>query len=278
VSEIVIKDHSKRNKPNISELMSSNIVTITPDKTLYEAAKIMGKRRIGSLVVMMYDTPVGMITERDLLNTVSQGVDLEKDWIGGGDSIRDQKVESIMSYPVAKICSSSPLKEAARLMIEKRIRRLVVCDLGKMIGILTASDMIGSLPEAEETMKVWFEVDYFMTKKVITADEKMLVDHIANIMAEKRIGSVIITKDGNPVGIFTERDLLTKFLAKDQSLIMEVGDACSCPLITAPLGISVNDAAAIMISKHIRRLPITKNNRLVGILSARDLVEAYARK
>ncbi|MHA1532887.1 MAG: CBS domain-containing protein, partial [Candidatus Heimdallarchaeota archaeon] len=80
------------------------------------------------------------------------------------------------------------------------------------------------------------------------------------------------------MGIFTERDLLTKFLAKDQSLIMEVGDACSYPLITAPIGISVLDAALIMKTKHIRRLPITKNNKLVGILSARDLIEAYARK
>jgi CBS domain-containing protein len=268
----------KLKNSNIRDIMSKNVVTTTPEQTLYDAARVMGERHIGSLVVMVYKTPIGMITERDLLNTVSQGVDLEKDWIGGGDSIRDQKVEAIMSYPITKICSSSPLKEAARLMIEKKIRRVVVCDFGKMVGILTASDMIGNLPEAKETMKVWFEVDYFMTKKVVTADEKTLVDHIAIMMAEKRIGSVIVTSDGKPMGIFTERDLLTKFLAKDQSLIMEVGDACSYPLVTAPLGISVNDAAVIMTSKHIRRLPITKNNKLVGILSARDLVEAYARK
>ena len=157
--------------------MSKNVITTTPEQTLYDAARVMGEKHIGSLVVMVYNTPVGMVTERDLLNTVSQGVDLEKDWIGGGDSIRDQKVESIMSYPVAKICSSSSLKEAARLMIEKKIRRIVVCDSGTMEGILTASDMIGNLLEAEETMKVWFEVDYFMTKKVVTADEKTIMDH-----------------------------------------------------------------------------------------------------
>ena len=276
--KIVELSSCKFNNLGIKELMSKNVVTTTPEQTLYYAARVMGEKHIGSLVVMVYNTPVGMVTERDLLNTVSQGVDLEKDWIGGGDSIRDQKVESIMSYPVTKICSSSSLKKVARLMIEKKIRRIVICDSGTMEGILTASDLIGNLPEAEETMKVWFEVDYFMTKKVVTADEKTLVDHIARIMAEKRIGSVIITKDGEPMGIFTERDLLTKFLAKDESLIMEVGDACSYPLITAPLGITILDAALIMKSKHIRRLPITKNNKLVGILSARDLIEAYARK
>jgi IMP dehydrogenase len=56
-----------------------------------------------------------------------------------------------------------------------------------------------------------------------------------------------------------------------------VGKVCSSPLITAPLGISIHDAAAIMTSKRIKRLPITKEGKLAGILSARDLVEAYAR-
>jgi CBS domain-containing protein len=126
-------------------------------------------------------------------------------------------------------------------------------------------------------MHAWFEVDYFMTKGVISVDEETPVEDVAKIMGEKSIGSVIVTSHGEPIGIFTERDLLTKFLAKDESLKIEVGKVCSSPLITAPLGICVHDAAAIMTSKHIKRLPITKEGKLVGILSARDLVEAYAR-
>jgi len=145
------------------------------------------------------------------------------------------------------------------------------------VGIITASDLIRSLPEVPETMQAWFEVDYFMAKRVITADEETPVDSVAKIMGEKRTGSVIITSQGEPIGIFTERDLLTKFLAKDKSLKIEVGKACSSPLITAPMGISVHDAAFIMTSKHIRRLPITREGELVGILTARDLLEAYAR-
>jgi signal-transduction protein with cAMP-binding, CBS, and nucleotidyltransferase domain len=126
-------------------------------------------------------------------------------------------------------------------------------------------------------MQAWSEVDYFMSKDVITADHETSVENVAKIMGAKGIGSVIISKNGEPIGIFTERDLLTKFLAKDQSLKVEVGDSCSSPLITAPLGITIHDAAAIMTSNHIKRLPITKDKKLVGFLSARDLVEAYAR-
>ncbi len=262
----------------IEAIMTHEVVTITPESTLHEAAKIMGEKHIGSLIVVKYDTPVGIITERDLLReVVRRGIDLEKDWLVGGVSIKEEKVEEIMSYPITTISLKSQIKEAAQMMIEKRIRRLGVRESGKLVGIITASDLIRSLPEIPETMRVWFEVDYFMTEGVITADEETPVESVAKVMGEKSIGSVIITSKGEPIGIFTERDLLTKFLAKDKSLKIEVGKACSSPLITAPLGISVHDAAAIMTSKHVRRLPITKDGKLVGILTARDLVEAYAR-
>jgi CBS domain-containing protein len=262
----------------VEEIMSSEVLTVAPENTLYEAARIMGEKRVGSLIVVKYDTPVGIITERDLLSkAVCSGIDLEKDWLVGGVSIKEEKVEKTMSYPLITISAKSNIKEAAKMMIEKKIRRLGVRKSGKLVGIITASDLMRCLPEVPETMRIWFEVDYFMTKRVITADEKTPVNTIAKIMGENRIGSVIITRQGEPIGIFTERDLLTKFLAVDRSLTTEVGEVCSSPLITAPMGINVKDAAAIMASKHIRRLPITEKGRLVGIITARDLVEAYAR-
>ncbi len=262
----------------IEKIMISEVLTITPENTLYEAARIMGEKHIGSLIVVKYDTPVGIITERDLLReVVDKGIALEKDWLAGGASIKEEKVEKIMSYPLIMISLKSSIKDAAQMMIEKKIRRLAVSEHGKVVGIITSADLIRSLPEIPETMQVWFEVDYFMSKSVISADEETPVDGVAKIMGEKSIGSVIVTSNGEPIGIFTERDLLTKFLAKDQSLKIEVGKACSSPPITAPLGMSVHDAAAIMTSKHIKRLPIIKKGKLVGILSARDLVEAYAR-
>ena len=262
----------------IEAIMVSQVATITPESTLYDAARIMGEKHIGSLIVVKYETAVGIITERDLLReVVNKEIALEKDWLAGGASIKEEKVEKIMSYPVIMISKDSNIKEAAQKMIEKRLRRLAVSDNGKVVGIVTAADLIRCLPETPESMQAWFEVDYFMSKDVISADEETSVEEASKIMGEKSIGSVIITKQGEPMGIFTERDLLTKFLAKDQSLKVEVGKACSKPLITANLGISVHDAAIIMSEKHIKRLPITKQGKLVGILSARDLVEAYAR-
>jgi CBS domain-containing protein len=262
----------------IAKTMSSELVTITPENTLYEAARTMGEKRIGSLIVMKYETAVGIITERDLLReVVEKEIALEKDWLTGGVSIKEEKVEVAMSYPLITISLKASIKDAAQRMIENRIRRLPVREHGKVVGILTAADLIRCLPESSENMQPWFEVDYFMRKRIITADEETSVEAVAKIMGKEGIGSVIITRNEEPLGIFTERDLLTKFLAQDKSLKIPVGEACSSPLITAPVASSIHAAATVMTSKHIKRLPIIKDSTLIGILSARDLVEAYAR-
>jgi CBS domain-containing protein len=60
-------------------------------------------------------------------------------------------------------------------------------------------------------------------------------------------------------------------------LVLQEKQMNVAPLITAPAGSSVHQAAVTMAMKHIRRLPITSNGKLVGIITARDLVEAYAK-
>jgi CBS domain-containing protein len=206
---------------------------------------------------------VGIVTERDLLSKV----------LAFGLFIGDEKVESVMSYPLVAVSPTAKIKEVAQLMISKK-GRLAVFDVGTLVGIITASDLIKCLPDIPETE---VKVDDFMTKDVVTADETTPVISIARIMGKQRIGSVIITREGEPFGIFTERDLLTAFLATGRELYTEVGPECSSPLIMIPAGTSVHRAAATMALKHIRRLPIVRDDKLVGIITARDLVEAYAK-
>ncbi len=246
-----------------NELMSKDVLTTTPETSLDEAARIMGEKHVGSLIVVKYKTPVGIITERDLLSKV----------LAYGLFLRDGKVEDVMSYPLNGIPYNAKIKEVAKLMITRK-GRLAVFDSGTLVGIITASDLIKSLPDVSETEA---KVDDFMTKEVVTADEETSVIDIAKIMGSQRIGSVLITHEAEPFGIFTERDLLTAFLARSRDLFAEVGMDCSSPLVVIPAGTSVHRAAAAMALKHIRRLPVVKNDKFVGIITARDLVEAYAK-
>ncbi|MGD6852032.1 MAG: CBS domain-containing protein [Candidatus Bathyarchaeia archaeon] len=226
------------------ELMSKNVVTTSPETSLETAARLMGEKHIGSLIVLKYKTPVGIITERDLLSKA----------IAYGLFLNDQKVEGVMSYPLTGIPSTSKIKEAAQLMTRKK-SRLAVFDAGTLVGVITASDLIKSLPDVPETEA---QIEKFMTKKVVSADEETSVLNVAKTMGQERIGSVIITRKGEPFGIFTERDLLTNFLAKGKDLFPEVGPSCSSPLVVVSTDISVHRAAAIMALKHIRRLPVAQ--------------------
>jgi len=264
--EDIVYEQYMRNLPRYrfaKEIMSQNVITITPEASLEKAAEIMGKNHIGSLIVMQYHTPVGIVTERDLLSKV----------VAYGLLLGDEKVESVMSCPLVAVSVSAEIKEVAQSMVKKK-GRLAVFDTGTLMGIITASDLIKSLPEVPETE---VQVDDFMTRDVVTAEETTTVISIARIMGKQRVGSVIITREGEPFGIFTERDLLTFFLAKGRDMYTEVGPASSCPLITISSGTSAHRTAFVMSVKHIRRLPIVKDGKLVGIITARDLVEAYAK-
>jgi CBS domain-containing protein len=247
----------------VKDIMSKDVVTITPEASMAEAAEIMGEKHIGSLIVTKYNTPVGIVTERDFLSKV---LALEK-------NPEQEKVEAIMSYPLTTIGPAAKIKEAAQMMMHKK-SRLGVFESGRLVGVITASDLIRSLPDVPETEA---KVDDFMTKEIVTADEKTPVNRIAKLMGEKRIGSVIVTSEGEPFGIFTERDLLSTFLIKGKPLIAEVGKEASSPLITTTARTSIHRAAATMALKHIRRLPIATEDKLIGIITARDLVEAYAK-
>jgi len=247
----------------VKDIMSKDVVTITPEASMAEAAEIMGEKHIGSLIVTKYNTPVGIVTERDFLSKV---LALEK-------NPEQEKVEAIMSYPLTTIGPAAKIKEAAQMMMHKK-SRLGVFESGRLVGVITASDLIRSLPDVPETEAKVYD---FMTKEIVTANEKTPVDRIAKLMGEKRIGSVIVTSEGEPFGIFTERDLLSTFLIKGKPLIAEVGKEASSPLITTTARTSIHRAAATMVLKHIRRLPIATEDKLIGIITARDLVEAYAK-
>jgi CBS domain-containing protein len=246
----------------VSDVMTRKVITTTPETPMIQAAKTMGTHHIGSLIVVKYKTPVAIVTERDLLTRVlACNLDLKKTLVG-----------QVMSYPLIRICPPFEIREAARTMINKR-GRLAVFVCGKLAGIITASDLIRELPDAPETSLV---VDDLMTKMVVSVDEEETVQSAAGIMGNKRVGSVIVTRNKKPSGIFTERDLLSSFLAQSRPLDTPIGEASSYPLKTAPAGISIHEAATIMAAQHIRRLPIMKKKQIAGIITARDLVEAYA--
>ena len=115
--------------PTVKDLMTKNVVTIDANKTVIEAAALMSENDIGDLIVMDDNTPVGIVTERDFVRRV----------LAEGKSA-DSKVSEVMTRPLKVIDPEAPIKEAARRMVNKRIRRLPVIKDNKLVGIITAAD------------------------------------------------------------------------------------------------------------------------------------------
>ncbi len=115
----------------------------------------------------------------------------------------------------------------------------------------------------------------FMERDVVMVDESIKVVDVARLMGERRIGSVIVTRNGKPYGIFTERDFFSKAII-DDGLENRVGMYASSPLITVSPDFTVEEASKIMADMKVRRLVVVEKEEVVGIFTASDLVRAIS--
>lgn len=247
---------------HVYDIMSRNVLTISPNATMAEAARLMGDRHIGSLIVVAEGKATGIVTERDLISGV----------LAGGKDPKKIKVKDCMSRGLFTVRPIATVKEAAQEMMRKK-GRLVVTEQGQVVGIITAADLIKTLPETEEAG----QIDDIMTKPVVVVKPDTTISSVVRTMGDKRIGSVLVEIDGIPKAIFTERDLVSDVLARDAPMESPVSDYASKPLITIANRSSVNKAAKLMAERHVRRLPVKEGDDIVGIVTARDLVEAYSK-
>jgi CBS domain-containing protein len=117
-----------------------------------------------------------------------------------------------------------------------------------------------------------------MTKDVVTIEANKTAFDAAQIMTEKGLGCVIVMVKAFPVGIITERDIIRRIVAKRASFDTKVTEVMTKTLITVEPETSLKDAARVMSSNKIRRLPVLKQNKLVGIVVASDFVRNVGKK
>lgn len=117
-----------------------------------------------------------------------------------------------------------------------------------------------------------------MTKDVVTVESGKTVVEAASVMAEKDLGCLVVVVKGFPVGIVTERDLVRRIVAVRGSFDVRVREVMSKTLVTIGPNVSLREAARVMASNRVRRLPVLDGNRLVGIIGASDFVRSVGRK
>ncbi len=115
-----------------------------------------------------------------------------------------------------------------------------------------------------------------MTKAVISVDVATTVSDAAKIMEEKEIGAIVVTENNTPVGIITDRDFAIKVVAHAYDPTSPVRMIMSSPLYSISPEESVRMIADFMYTRGIRKLPVIDNDKVIGIVTATDLVRQFA--
>ncbi len=123
----------------IGDVMTKSVISVDAALTINETAKMMEDAKVGAVIVMEDNAPVGIVTDRDFsVKVAAHAYQIT------------EPVKQIMSSPLFSINSDESIRIAADLMHERKIRKLPVIDDGNVIGIITATDIVNLLSVSVE--------------------------------------------------------------------------------------------------------------------------------
>jgi CBS domain-containing protein len=266
---------TERSGGTVGDCMHRYLEVISPKTTIVEVAAHMREKSLGSLLVESTDAEgrmsrrSGIVTETDLIRKVlAKGIDPSL-------ALADQ----IMTSPLLTITPDRPMLDASHLMETNQIRYLCVSDKDEIVGIISVRDLVRYFVDSEggpirDLDNVYRPLSVLMRTTMETIASERTVLEAAQTMAEKRIGSLLVIEAGEMVGIVTETDVVRKVIAaRLPASSTRVGAMMSYPLIQIDINHTVRDASRLMAEERIRHLAVTENNKVMGLLSVRDLVK-----
>jgi len=118
----------------VKDIMAKALISVNPATTALQIAKMMEQGGIGAILVKENENLVGIITDRDFATKIA-----------ANNLPFDTPVEKIMSSPLITINHDDPISSAAEMMTSKKIRKLAVSENGKIVGLVTSTDLVNQL-------------------------------------------------------------------------------------------------------------------------------------
>jgi len=258
--------------------MHRHLEVVPQETTIVVAAERMREKRLGSLLLESTDaqgrisSSSGIVTESDLIRkALAKGIDPSL-----------SKVGQIMTSPLLTITADRLMLDASHLMEMNQARYLCVSDKDEINGIISMRDLARYFVDSEggpirDLDGVYRPLGVLMRSLIenietIASDGTVL--EAAQKMAEKQIGSLLVTEAGEMVGIVTETDLVRKVLASHlPASSTSVRSVMNYPLIQIDINCTVREASRLMAKEGIRHLTVTEENKMVGLVSLRDLIK-----
>ncbi len=127
----------------VQNIMVTNVITAEKHTLVIDAVKIMNQHGIGCLVAMENGSPVGIVTERDLLKRV----------LGESKNPKKIRVQEIMSSPLIVAKPDMEIDEVTKLMFDMKIKKLPIVEDGKLVGLVTFTDLLRFQPSLIRVVK-----------------------------------------------------------------------------------------------------------------------------
>ncbi len=275
--------------PKISTYMSKPVITVSKDDNLYYVRNLMIRHRISRVVVPEGNVISGITSKSDFLRILSNKKRCSK-------PLTRIYAYEIMSSPVYAIQPSKTIKAAANAMLRRNIGSLLVIENGKLLGIITKTDLVRAFAERYEGK---FKVSEFMHRRVPTTTPAHTVYHVITLMQDTGMGKVVVTDERNHVvGVLTKSDIMfmgiNPLIRGNIDIIKRLGltggdidfsfRICILPLVgdimtRDPLVVSPDDdlsiAADIMVKHRLGTLPVVNDSdELVGLLTKDCVIKA----
>ena len=132
----------------VKDVMVTDVVTVGANVNVRRAVRVMNDFEIGCLIVVENGSVVGILTERDVLKRV----------VDEGRKPEETLVKDVMSKPLITISSEASLENAIELMFKHKIKKLPVVENGKLVGLVTFTDLVRAEPTLIQTIRRLMEV------------------------------------------------------------------------------------------------------------------------
>jgi CBS domain-containing protein len=236
------------------------VVAVEVESAVREALLLMSESRISCVIVTVHDEPIGILTERDVVFAAN--------WLLGQPELL---VKEVMSKPVLTASAETTVLQAYRIFSEHRIRHLVVVDARlEMYGVFTQTDLVRSL--REKAFNGLRDLEPLMSPRVLHIEPDVPARYALSQMARRSVSGIVVIDDGKPVGMFTERDVVSCIAHGVDLNSVPVGEVMSTSVVATPLSTPPHETIGLMMKESIRRLLVVDEiGALAGILTQTDI-------
>jgi CBS domain-containing protein len=273
---------ARKHEGDIMHIAKSPVVTMAPTTPIYDAIKIMAKEGFRRIPIADPGTKTlaGIVTATDIVDYLGGGKKFEivqQKFSGNIFKAINEPIKLVMNQKVFTVKTMADISEAIQLM-KKNVGGLPVVDEGNRVrAIVTERDVAHMFADRISGIKV----SQLMTEKVVAAMPKTTIFEAEKTMIGQGFRRLPIVSDGKVIGIVTAMDIIRFFGTGEvfkhlkSGTITQVLNTPALEIATKEVATispdaDVGQAAKIMREKNFGALPVTQNEKLVGIITERD--------